>query len=112
MTNQMLIGGKWVDARSGKTRELFDPANGELIARVAEGAKEDAALAIEAAREAFDHGPWRKTSALDRSKLLWRLAEAIRADGKTLAELEVRNNGKPLAEAEFDVADAANCFEF
>ena len=108
----MLVGGKWVQAKSGATREIRDPANNELLARVPKCGREDALAAIEAARAAFDKGPWRKTSALDRSKLLLKIAEGIRAEAKSLAELEVRNNGKPLAEAEFDAADAANCFEF
>ncbi|MBL7716280.1 MAG: aldehyde dehydrogenase family protein [Bdellovibrionales bacterium] len=109
---EMLINGKWVKAKSGKTREIIDPGNGEVLAVVQEGGKEDAIAAIEAARAAFDHGPWRKTMAIDRGKLLFKLGDALRAKAKEMAELETRNNGKPLAEAEFDVADAANCFEF
>src|SRR5690242_14116354 len=99
---EMLIGGKWVKAREGRTREIFDPASGELLARVPESGREDVIAAIDAARDAFDRGPWRKTTALDRGKLLFKLADAIRAEAKALAELEVRNCGKPLAEAEFD----------
>ena len=109
---EMLINGTNAKAHSEKTRGIHDPANGEPIAIVPEGDTEDAKIAIEAARKAFDQGPWRKTSALDRGKLLFKIAENIRSKGKLLQELEVRNNGKPLAEAEFDVADAANCFEF
>ena len=109
---EMLINGTSAKAHSEKTRGIHDPANGEPIAIVPEGDTEDAKIAIEAARKAFDQGPWRKTSALDRGKLLFKIAENIRSKGKLLQELEVRNNGKPLAEAEFDVADAANCFEF
>lgn len=110
--HQMLIGGSWVDSVSGETRELRDPANGELVAVVPEAGREDARRAIEAAREAFDRGSWRKTSALDRAKLLFKLGEALGREADTLARLEVRSCGKPLAEAQFDVADAANCFEF
>jgi betaine-aldehyde dehydrogenase len=111
-TYEMLIDGKLVSAQNRATRDIRDPASGELIAKVPESNREDVAKAIQAARKAFDEGPWRKTSALDRSKMLFRIADAIRKDGKELAELETRNCGKPLAEAEFDVADAANCFEF
>ena len=111
-TPPMLIGGKLVGAKSGAVRELRDPGNGELIGFVPEAGREDAKLAILAAREAFDRGPWRKTSALERGKLLLKIGDLIRADAKTFAELEVRSMGKPLAEAEYDVADAANCFEF
>jgi betaine-aldehyde dehydrogenase len=109
---QMLIGGEFVDAESGNTRVLTDPANGEQIAVVPEAARTDACRAIHAARCAFDSGPWRQTSALDRGKLLLKIGDVIRAQAGLLAELEVRNNGKPIAEAEYDVQDAANCFEF
>jgi betaine-aldehyde dehydrogenase len=109
---QMLIGGEWADAASGATRELRDPGNGEIVAAVPESGREDAARAIQAARDAFDKGPWRRTSALDRGKLLIKLAEAIQSEASALAELEVKSCGKPLAEAQFDIADAANCFEF
>lgn len=109
---QMLIGGEWADAVSGATRELRDPASGEVVAVVPEADRPDVARAIDAARDAFDRGPFRRMSALDRSKLLLRLAEAIQLHGARLVELEVRSCGKPRAEAEFDVADAAGCFEF
>lgn len=108
----MLIGGRWVQAKSHATREIIDPGTGAVIASVPECGRDDVIMAVDAAREAFDHGPWRKTSAQDRGKMLFKIAESIRGHAKRLAELEVCNNGKPLAEAEFDVADAANCFEF
>lgn len=107
-----LIAGNWVKAKSGAARTIVDPASGEPLAMVPESGKEDVHSAIHAAREAFDRGPWRRTTAQDRSKLLLRVAEALRSESKMLASLEVRNCGKPLAEAEFDVNDAANCFEF
>lgn len=111
-TYEMYIDGKFTAAKRGATRDIIDPANGELIAKVPESTKEDAVLAIKAARKAFDEGEWRKSLALDRGKLLFKVADLIRANAKRLAELETRNCGKPLAEAEFDVSDAANCFEF
>lgn len=109
---QMLIGGTWVDSASGASRELHDPANGELVAVVPEGNEADARAAIDAAREAFDRGPWRKTTALDRAKLLFKLGDAINKEADALARLEIQSCGKPLLEAQYDVADAANCFEF
>ena len=111
-TYENFINGQWQTARSKQLREIRDPGNGELVAKVQESGKEDVIQAIDAARKAFDAGPWRKTSALDRGKVLFKVADGIRAQAKKLAELEVRNCGKPLAEAEFDIADAANCFEF
>src|SRR4051794_22193438 len=100
---EMLIGNDWVGAASGATRELRDPANGELVAVVPEGGREDSARAIEAARAAFDSGPWRKVTAQDRARLLFEAAAAIKAAAAELAELEVRSCGKPLAEAQCDV---------
>lgn len=108
----MYIDGTFTLAKNGATRDIIDPGNGQLIAKVPESTKKDVILAIKAARKAFDDGDWKKTSALDRSKLLFKLADLIRANATMLAELETRNCGKPLAEAEYDVADAANCFEF
>ncbi|KTD57819.1 glycine betaine aldehyde dehydrogenase [Legionella shakespearei DSM 23087] len=109
---KMYVDGTFTSALSGATRNIIDPANGELIATVPESAKEDVVLAIKAARKAFDEGDWKKTTALDRGKLLFMLADLIRANATRLAKLETKNCGKPLAEAEYDVADAANCFEF
>lgn len=109
---QMFIDGQFVGAKNKATREIKDPGSGEIIASVPESSREDVAHAILAARRAFDSGPWRKTTAQDRGKILFKIGDLIRANSKMLAELESRNNGKPLAEAEFDVADAANCFEF
>ncbi len=108
----MWIDGEWLPSDSGHLRSIIDPANGEVIATVPEASAKDVDRAVASARQAFDHGPWRKMTAQDRGKLLFQVAEGIRARGKEFAELETRNNGKPLREAEFDVADAANCFEF
>ena len=109
---KMFIGGEFVNAASGKTREIRDPGNGNLVALVPESAKADIDAAVTQARSAFDYGPWRQTSALDRGKVLFKIADGIRARADHLAKLEVLSCGKPLAEAEYDIADAANCFEF
>lgn len=108
----MYVSGEWVEAKTKAKREIFDPGNGELLATVPESSREDVIEAIKAAREAFDVGSWRTTTAQERGKFLFKISELIKRESKRLAELEVRNCGKPLAEAEFDVADAANCFEF
>lgn len=108
----MYIAGEWVDSLSMKVREIRDPANGEILAVVPEGNREDMQCAIKAARAAFDHGPWPKTTALDRSQVLFKIARMIRERASELVELEVKNCGKPKAEAEFDINDAANCFDF
>ncbi len=108
----MYINGEWVGASDGGSRVLVNPANGENYAKVAEGTKEDAERAIRSAREAFDNGPWAESLALDRAKLLFQLAEKIDEHAAELSRIETLNNGKPLRETEFDMADAANCFRY
>jgi phenylacetaldehyde dehydrogenase len=92
----MLIGGKWVEAASGKTFETYDPATGEVLARVAEGNRNDIDLAVKAARRAFEEGPWPKMTPADRSRLLWKLSDLIEQHKEELAELETLDNGKPI----------------
>ena len=70
---KMLINGQWVEAASGKTFPTYNPATGEVLARVAEGDREDIERAVKAARTAFDTGPWSKMSASERGRLIWKL---------------------------------------
>src|SRR5229473_879523 len=111
-TYQNYINGQWVKSSSGEMFPVYDPSTEEVIAHVASGAAADIDSAVKAARTAFDSGPWRQTSAADRGRLLYKLAEKIRASATQLAELECRNSGKPIVEAEYDIADAATCFEY
>ena len=67
---KMLINGEWVDAASGKTFTTYNPSTGEELSQVAEGSEEDVNRAVAAAREAFDHGPWKDTTPSERSRLL------------------------------------------
>jgi aldehyde dehydrogenase (NAD+) len=96
---KMLIDGKWRDSVSGKTFETVNPATEEVIAQVAEGDAADVDLAVKAARKAFDSGPWRKTDARDRGRLLNKLADLIEQNIDELAELETLDNGKPISES-------------
>src|SRR5437588_10498558 len=95
--HKMLINGNWVDAVSGKTFPTYDPSTGEVLAQVAEGDKADIDLAVKAARKAFDNGPWRKMTASERGRLIWKLADVIEAHAEEFAYLESRDNVKPLA---------------
>lgn len=108
----MYVDGRWKLANDGGTRNLINPSNGETIAVVAEGAQHDAEEAIRAARRAFDEGPWSTTSATDRAALLFKVADAMDANAAEFARIDTLNGGKPLREAEYDVADAANCFRY
>src|SRR5438045_6181734 len=85
---KMLINGKWVEAASGKTFPTYNPATGDVLARVAEGDREDIDRAVKAARIAFETGPWRRMSASNRGKLIWKIADLIDANREELAELE------------------------
>jgi len=112
MQPNIWVNGEWVAARSDKARKIVNPADQSVLAEVSDASAEDVCTAVAAARRAFDEGPWTKLAGRDRGTMLYRVAEAIRARAATIAELDVRNMGKPIAEAEFDVADAAHCFEY
>lgn len=111
-TRRMWIGGQWVGAAGGRTREIINPADETVVARVPEAGAQDVQAAVAAARAAFDEGPWPRMQARDRGTLLFKIAESIRANAAELAELDSVNMGKPIAESEFDAADAAACFEY
>ncbi|MFB9325806.1 aldehyde dehydrogenase family protein [Paenibacillus aurantiacus] len=109
---QMYIGGQWVDALSGETRAIINPASGAVIASAAEGNAEDARRAIAAARAAFDEGEWSATPAAERARLIFELARLLEAEKDEFARLEVLDSGKPLREAAGDVNDAVACFRY
>jgi len=96
---QCFIGGQWTPAQSGKTFETIHPATEEVIAEVAEGDAADVDLAVDAAREALEHGPWAKMDARDRGRLMYKLADLIEDEKDELAALETLDNGKPISEA-------------
>lgn len=93
----MLIGGRWVEAVSGKRTEIRNPANGELITTAAEGDKEDVERAVSAARKAFEEGPWPKMKPNERAKLILRLADLIEENAEELAHLDTLDYGQPLS---------------
>src|SRR5687767_15043595 len=96
---KLLINGKWVDATKGKTFETLNPATGEVLANVAEATKEDVDIAVKAARQAFEKGPWKKMSARDRGQCLYRLADLMEKNADELATLETLDNGKPYRDS-------------
>ena len=106
------INGEFVPAGTSTTLDVIDPAAESVIARVPDGSRDDVDRAAAAAREAFDAGPWKDTTAQDRGRILFALARIVRERAAELAELETRNTGKPIVEAEFDVVDVATCFEY
>lgn len=96
---ECFIGGKWVPAASGKTFETINPATEEVIAQVAEGDATDVDLAVEAARDALERGPWGKMDARDRGALMHKLADLIEQEAEELAALETLDNGKPIRDS-------------
>jgi aldehyde dehydrogenase (NAD+) len=96
---KLLIDNQWVDSASGKTFPTINPATGEVICHVAEADAADVDRAVRAARHAFEKGPWRKTAAAERGRLLNRLADLIERHAGELALLESLDNGKPYAVA-------------
>ena len=97
--HQLLIDGKWVDAKSGKRFDVFDPATGLAIAAVAEADAADIDVAVTAARRAFETGPWSKMSPMNRSKLIWKLADLLEQNADEIAEIESLDNGKPIRDS-------------
>src|SRR2546429_213975 len=109
---QLFIDGQFVDAESGKTFKSPNPSTGETFAEVAEADKADVDKAVAGARKAFD-GKWSKMSARDRGRLLYRLSQLIERDAAQLAELETRDNGKPIREATYiDLPGVVENFEY
>src|SRR5271156_1899445 len=110
---KLLIGGEWFEAQSGKTFETYNPATGEVLARVAEGDRSDIDQAVAAARKAFETGPWPDMSPAERGRLLWKLSDLIEQHLQELAELETLDNGKPLLFARIvDVPTARDVFRY
>lgn len=106
------VDGEWISSQSGETRKIINPATQEVIAEAAEGNAEDARIAIQAARKAFDSGIWSDLSAAERASYLFAIANKLEERAEEIAALETLDNGKPLRESGFDVADAVACFRY
>lgn len=110
---QLLINGQWSDAADGSTFEVVNPATTEVIGNVAHGKEADIQVAVQAARQAFDLGPWSRISPSDRGKMIWRIGDLIEKHNDELAQLETVDNGKPFAVARVaDVPLAADIFRY
>ncbi|UTF49671.1 betaine-aldehyde dehydrogenase [Desulfomicrobium sp. ZS1] len=112
MEKMMHVDGRWTRAHSAATRDIINPFDQSVIATVSEGDREDARDAINAARRAFDQGPWPKTTGQERGRQLLRLADLIERDAEELARLETLNTGKTLEESRWDMADIAGIFRY
>lgn len=95
---KLFINGEFVESKSQKTFDSYNPATGEVLSCVYEAGAEDIDLAVKAARKAFDEGPWSKMSAANRSRLMYKLADLMEENSEELAQLETLDNGKPIRE--------------
>ncbi|KAM6598547.1 hypothetical protein CsatA_018156 [Cannabis sativa] len=110
---KLFINGEFVDSVSGKTFETIDPRNGEVIARVAEGDKEDIDLAVKAARAAFDHGPWPRMSGSERARIMMKFADLIDENIEELASMDCRDGGKLFSVGKaIDIPNVANTLRY
>src|ERR671915_2045356 len=107
----LFINGELTEPGDGEIRELTEPATGEPLAKVALAGERDVDRAVEAARAALE-GDWGKTPPTERSRLLHALADAIQANRKELAELEVRNVGKAISSTKAELNTAVENFRF
>ncbi|XP_065850189.1 aldehyde dehydrogenase family 2 member C4 isoform X1 [Euphorbia lathyris] len=110
---KLFINGEFVDSISGKTFETIAPRNGEVIAKIAEGDKEDIDLAVKSAREAFDYGPWPRMSGAARGRLMLKWAELIEQNIDELAALDTMDAGKLFTRGKaIDIPHAASMLRY
>jgi len=110
---KLFIGGKWVESSSGKTFPTINPATGEVITQIAEGDERDADAAVQAARKAYESGPWPEMSASDRGRILWKIGDLIDKHNAEFGTLETLDNGKPIFEScQVDMPMVAEVFRY
>ena len=98
---RLLIDGQWVE--TAKKFDTINPATGEVLTQIAHASSADVDRAVAAARRAFEdrNGPWRKLSASERGRLVWKLADLLEKNIDEFAELETLDNGKPIFESRY-----------
>jgi aldehyde dehydrogenase (NAD+) len=111
MIYKNFIGNQWVSAMAGQSLSVVDPSTGEMYAEIARSGETDIDAAVRAARDAYN-GAWGRMAPAARSRLLWRLSQALLDHQDELARLESRDTGKPLKQAQSDAGAVARYFEF
>ena len=112
-TSEVFVGGQWRPPASGETYTTINPATEEVSARVAKGDERDVDAAVQAARRAFDQGPWPRMAAAERARVLWKLADLIGANLDEMARLESVNTGKTLFDSgKVELPFAAEVFRY
>lgn len=112
MRDYLYINGEWIKPKYDGLFDVINPATEDLIHKAPAASVDDVDAAVKAARQAFDTGPWSRMTGHERANYLRLIAQSIRAKQNQLAEMEVMDNGKPLAEALGDITDAAGCFDY
>src|SRR5437588_5975831 len=113
MAAEMLVlGGKRTPAAENGTFSVIEPGTGGPMAEVAEAGPEDARRAVDVAVRAFEEGPWPKTSATERGRVLLRAAALVHERLEDLARLEARNVGKPIGDARDEIGIVADTLEY
>ena len=108
----LYINGQWEAARSGEVRTIINPADGSVVGDVSEASEADTERAIAAARTAFDAGEWSSTPAVERGRILLKVAELLREHQEEFARAESADTGKRLEESRIDMDDIANAFDY
>ncbi len=108
----MMIGGRRVDAGTGKRFSSFSPAHEKEIGSYPQAGEPEVDLAVTAARKAFDQGPWPRASGAERSMLLQRVADGIHERLEELALFETLESGKPIAQARGEMETAVNLWNY
>ena len=112
-TRPMLIGGEWLESKSGKYLDVINPATEEAIAKVSYASSDETELAIDAARASFDTKTWRSKTPAERARILWRVGDLLEEHCAEIAELETIDSGKPFLGAKNgEVPFAAECFRY
>src|SRR5262245_2339250 len=108
----MYVDGRWTDAAGGATLDTDDPYRGKPWATIPRGGAEDADRAVRAAHRALISGPWPKLTATQRGMLLRKLGDLVTEHALALAEVEVHDNGKLLAEMKMHTAYSAQWYHY
>ncbi|TCP28768.1 aldehyde dehydrogenase (NAD+) [Scopulibacillus darangshiensis] len=110
--SKMFINGKWLEQDTGETIGVMNPANGEIMYHIPRGQKADIDRAVASARDAFESQIWQTFKPETRGRILWKMADLIRRDKDSIAEMETLDTGKPLSQAKADVEAGAGYFEY
>jgi aldehyde dehydrogenase (NAD+) len=109
---KLFIDNQWVDPVKGGTFDTYNPATGEVIAKVAEASAADVDRAVKAARRALESGPWAKMDAAERGRLLYKLSDLVEKNAEDLAALESLNCGKTIRDSRSDMQGVVNTLRY